>query len=103
MVPLFFGLGGPWITLLAIITWIAFASLSHVSDADQRWVEALSTKWLMKAAVGIALLAWAWAFGNLLFGAAYLRGSGSVAELSTVLLILILLGAGVAWLCISRP
>lgn len=103
MAPLFFGMGGPWITLLAILTWIAYTSLAHVPDADQRWVEALSTRWLMKAAVGIALLAWAWGFGSLFLGVAYLRGAGRVAELSTVLLVLVLLAAGAAWLAISRP
>ena len=103
MAPIFFGMGGPWITALAILTWIAYTSLAHVPDSDQRWAEALSTRWLMKAAVGIALLAWAWAFGSLFLGASYLRGAGRVAELSTILLVLVLLAAGAAWLAISRP
>lgn len=101
MVPIFLNLGGPWITILAILTWIAFTSLSHVPDADRRWAEALSTTWLMKAAVGIALLAWAWAFGRLFLGDAYLPGAGAVAELSTLLLVLILALAGAAWLSLS--
>jgi putative peptidoglycan binding protein len=61
-------------------------------------VKALSEPWLLKAAVGLALLSWVWSFGRLFWGDAYLRGTGAFTELSTVLLCVILALAGVAWL-----
>lgn len=94
--------GGFWLLLLGVLAWIASARLPPL-DGEQdaaRWARALSQPWLMKAAVGLALLAWAWNFGRLFFGDAYLRGAGVFAELSTVLLVLILVLAGVAWLAI---
>ena len=97
----FFDYGGPWIVILGVLSWIAFAPLSQIEDETQRWVAALSTRWLMKTAVGIALLAWAWSFGRLFLGLAYLRGAGALKELSTLLLVLVLALAGWAWKSIS--
>jgi hypothetical protein len=93
--------GGIWIIILVALSWIAFAKLSQIQDQAQRWVQTLSTGWLLKAAVGIALLSWAWNFGLLYFGTAYLRGADKLAELSTILLGLILVLAGMAWRAIS--
>ncbi|MEA2600278.1 MAG: hypothetical protein QOF89_1270 [Acidobacteriota bacterium] len=106
MAPLyqfFFDYGGPWIVILGVLSWIAFSQLSQTQDEAQRWVKALSTEWLMRSAVVIALLSWGWSFGRLFLGAAYLRGAGKLEELSTALLGLILILAGVAWRAISRP
>jgi hypothetical protein len=94
--------GGFWIALLSAVTWIAYARLSAVQDVPTRWVQALSQPWVMKTAVLLSLLAWLWSFGRLYFGKAYLRGADTVAELSTILLVLILLLAGLAWRSI-RP
>jgi hypothetical protein len=103
LLQMFLDLGGLWIILLGALAWIAYARLSSIADDSERWVAALSMAWVMKAAVIIALLAWVWNFGRrLFFGNAYLRGSGAFAELSTVLLVIILVLAVVAWLSISR-
>jgi hypothetical protein len=88
----------PWLAVLAALAWVAYARLSSVPDDASRWVEALSRPWLMKTAVILALLSWLWSFGRLYAGDAYLPGAGIFAELSTVLLVLILILAGVAWL-----
>ncbi|HET9227725.1 MAG TPA: peptidoglycan-binding domain-containing protein [Thermoanaerobaculia bacterium] len=92
--------GGFWLLLLGVLAWIASARLPSVADEHDavRWVRALSQPWLMKAAVGLALLAWIWNFGRLFFGDAFLRGAGTFAELSTALLVLILVLAGIAWM-----
>src|SRR3954454_21230912 len=106
MAPLyqfFLDCGGPWIVILGVLSWIAFSQLAQTQDEAQRWVKALSTEWLMRSAVIIALLSWGWNFGRLFLGDAYLRGADKLAELSTVLLVLILILAGVAWRAISRP
>jgi Putative peptidoglycan binding domain len=91
--------GGFWVMVLGILAWIAFALVPPVANEHDaaRWARAFSQPWLMKAAVGVAMLAWAWNFGRLFFGDVFLRGAGSFAELSTVLLVLILILAGVAW------
>lgn len=102
LLQMFLDLGGLWIIILGALAWIAYARLSSIADDSERWVAALSTAWVMKAAVVIALLAWAWSFGRLFFGDVYLRGSGVFAELSTVLLVIVVVLAVVAWLCISR-
>ncbi len=99
---IFLDYGGLYIVLLGVLSWIAFTQLSEIKDEAQRWVKALSKGWLMKSAVGIALSSWAWNFGRLFFGDAYLRGAGSLPQLSTILLCLILVIAGVAWWGISR-
>jgi putative peptidoglycan binding protein len=93
--------GGVWLVILSVLSGIAFSRLPQIQDQAQRGVQALSAGWLMKAAVGIALLSWAWNFGRLFFGDAYLRGAGKLAELSTILLGLVLVLAGVAWRAIS--
>lgn len=87
----FLGSGGLALAVLGVLSWIAFARLPSIQDSAARWVAALSTPWLMKAAVALALLAWVWAFGRLFAGDGYLRGAGSFAELSTGLA-----GAGLA-------
>jgi hypothetical protein len=102
LLEMFLDLGGSWITILGALAWIAYARLSSVQDDSERWVAAMSTGWVMKAAVVIALLAWVWSFGRLYFGDAYLRGSGFFAELSTVLLAIVAVLAALAWLSISR-
>jgi len=89
--------GGFWLALLGALAWIAYARLATVQDEPTRWVEALSQPWVMKVAVVVALLAWIWSFGSLFFGEAYLRGADTIEEMSTVLLVLILLLAGMAW------
>jgi len=89
--------GGIWIALLGGATWIAYTRLSTVEDDPTRWVEALSQAWVMKTAIFVSLLAWLWSFGRLFLGRAYLRGADTIAELSTILLVLILLLAGIAW------
>lgn len=99
---LFADLGGFWLLILGALAWIAHSRLSSVSDDSGRWVAALSTPWVMKSAVAVALLAWVWSFGRLFAGDAYLRGSGVFAELSTVLLVIVLALAVVAWMWISR-
>jgi hypothetical protein len=88
----------PWLVVLAALAWIAYARLSSVQDDASRWVEALSKPWLMKTAVILALLSWLWSFGRLYAGDAYLPGAGIFSELPTVLLVLILILAGMAWL-----
>ncbi|HEV8581649.1 MAG TPA: hypothetical protein VGX68_21485 [Thermoanaerobaculia bacterium] len=93
--------GGIWITILLVITWIAFARLAETKDTAQRWVEALSQEWIMKTAIVIALASWAWNFWRLFQGDAYLRGSGSYQELSTIFLVLILFSAAVVWRSLS--
>jgi hypothetical protein len=102
LLEMFLDVGGLWITLVGALAWIAYSRLSSIPDDSERWVAALSTAWVMKAAVVIALLAWVWSFGRLFFGEAYLRGSGVVSELSTILLVIVLILAVVAWLLISR-
>jgi hypothetical protein len=99
MAPLFeiFLKTGVWFAILAALAWIAYARLSSTPDQAERWVKALSEPWLLKAAILLALLAWVWSFGRLFQGDAYLRGAGGFAELSTVLLVVILALAGVAW------
>jgi len=97
LLELFLDFGGLWLSILGALTWIAYTRLSSISDEASRWVKALSVPWVMKAAVGLALLAWAWSFGRLFVGEAYLRGAGTFAELSTALLGLILILAGLAW------
>lgn len=89
--------GGFWIALLGGVAWIAYTRLSTVEDEPARWVEALSQPWVMKTAVFLSLLAWLWSFGRLFLGKAYLRGADAVEELSTILLVLALLSAGIAW------
>ena len=91
--------GGFWLLLLGVLAWIASTRLPSLADEHDaaRWARALSQPWLMKTAVGLALLAWAWNFGRLFFGDAYLRGAGAFSELSTVLVVLILVLAGLAW------
>ncbi|HEX3556807.1 MAG TPA: peptidoglycan-binding domain-containing protein [Thermoanaerobaculia bacterium] len=93
---------GVWFAILAALAWIAYAKLSSTQDQAERWVKAFSEPWLLKVAVGLALLPWAWSFMRLFWGGVYLRGAGAFAELSTVLLIMILAFAGVAWWC-NRP
>lgn len=97
LLELFLDFGGVWISILGALTWIAYARLSSIPDDAARWVQALSEPWIMKTAVSLSLLAWAWSFGRLFLGDAYLRGAGTFAELSTALLGLILILAGVAW------
>jgi putative peptidoglycan binding protein len=89
--------GGFWIALLGVLTWIAYSRLATISDMPTRWVEALSQPWVMKAAVLLGLGAWLWTFGLLYLGEAYLRAAAAITELSTILLFLILLLAGIAW------
>ena len=100
MTPLFdlFLDRAPWLVVLAALAWITYARLSSVPDSASRWVEALSKPWLMKTAVILALLSWLWSFGRLYAGDAYLPGAGIFSELPTVLLVLILILAGMAWL-----
>lgn len=102
VLELFADLGGVWLLILGALAWIAQSRLSSITDESRRWVAALSKPWVMKSAVVIALLAWVWNFGRLFVGDAYLRGSGTVAELSTVLLVIVVVLAGVAWMWISR-
>lgn len=99
---IFLDYGGFGIILLGVLSLIAFTQ-SETKDDPQRWAKALSKGWLMKSAVGIALLSWVVSFGFLYSGVAYLHGSGSLPQLSTILLCLILVMAGVAWWAISRP
>jgi putative peptidoglycan binding protein len=103
--PPLFGLfldRAPWLAVLAVLTWIAYTRLASVPDGESRWAKALSQPWLMKTAVVLALLSWTWSFGRLYTDDAYLPGAGTFAELSTVLLVLVLVLAGVAWLGIRR-
>ena len=93
--------GGFWIALLGAVTWIAYARLDTVQDAPTRWVKALSQPWVMKTAILLALVAWTWKFGLLYFGKAYLPGAATITELSTILLVLILLLAGIAGRAVS--
>jgi hypothetical protein len=102
ILDLFTDLGGFWLLIIGALAWIAQSRLASVSDDSGRWVAALSMPWVMKSAVGVSLLAWVWSFGRLFVGDAYLRGSGVFAELSTVLLVIILALAVVAWVFISR-
>ncbi|MFY9823363.1 MAG: hypothetical protein WAM82_18420 [Thermoanaerobaculia bacterium] len=76
-------------------------ALSGIAQLPQFQDQAKRSGWLMKAAVGIALLSWAWNFGRLFLGKAYLLGADDLEELSTILLGLILILAGVAWWAIS--
>ena len=89
--------GGFWLALLGAVTWIAYARLNAIQDESTRWLEALSQPWVMKTAVLLALAAWLWSFGVLFLGKAYLRGAATLAELSTILLVLVLLLVGLAW------
>jgi hypothetical protein len=98
---MFVEVGGLWVMLIGALAWIEYSRRADVQDDPGRWVAALSTTWILKSAVVIALLAWAWNFGRLFFGDAYLRGSGVFPELSTVLLVAVVVLAGVAWYCIS--
>ena len=100
MAPIFeiFLKTGIWLAILAALTWIAYARLSSIQDQPERWVKALSEPWLLKTAVILPLLSWIWSFGRLFQGDAYLRGAGAFTELSTVLLVVILALAGIAWL-----
>ena len=104
MAPLFepFLSAGIWVVVLGVLSWIAYARHTAVEDQAARYVAALSEPWLMRTAVVLGLLAWIWSFGRMYLGQAYLRGSGHFAELSTVLLGLILLVSGAAWLDV-RP
>lgn len=102
VLELFADLGGFWLVILGALIWIANARLSSISDESGRWVAAMATPWVMKSGVGVALLAWVWSFGRLFVGNAYLRGSGGFAELSTVLLVIVVALAVVAWMWISR-
>lgn len=100
MAPLFdffLDYGGPWLVVLGALSWIVYTRLSTIEDEASRWAKALSEPWLMKTAVIVALLSWAWNFGRLFTGDAYLPGAGIFAEFSTILLILILVVAGAAW------
>ncbi|HWM93892.1 MAG TPA: hypothetical protein VN493_24245 [Thermoanaerobaculia bacterium] len=100
MAPLFepFLSAGIWVVVLGVLSWIAYARRPSIEDEAARYVAALSEPWLMRMAVVLGLLAWAWSFGRIFFGRAYLVGSGSFPELSTALLGLILVLSGVAWL-----
>lgn len=95
---LFLDYGGLWLLALGALSTIAYIRFSEIKDSPKRWEKALSEPRLMKTAVIIALLSWAWRFGRLLIGDAYLPGAGIFAELSTVLLILICIVARVAWI-----
>jgi len=99
MAPLFeiFLKTGVWLGILAALTWIAYARLTTTADQAERWVKALAEPWLLKSAILLGLLCWVWSFGLLLWDDVYLRGTGSVTELSTILLIVIVTLAGVAW------
>jgi hypothetical protein len=97
---LFLDYGGPWLLVLAALAWIVYARL--VKGEAARWEEALSKPGLMKAGVILALLSWTFNFGRLFLGDAYLPEAGIFAELSTALLVLILILAGMAWVGI-RP
>ncbi len=99
MAPLFeiFLKTGVWLGILAALTWIAYARLTDTADQAERWVKALSEPWLLKVAIGLGLLCWIWSFGLVIWDDAYLRGAGGFTELSTVLLVVILALAGVAW------
>lgn len=93
---------GGWIAILAALTWIAWSKLSSIQDQGERWAKAFSEPRLLKVAVGLALLSWAWSFARLFWDRVYLRGAGAFSELSTVLLGVILALLGVAWWS-SRP
>jgi len=99
MAPLFeiFLKTGVWFAILAALAWIAYARLSTIPDQAERWVKAFSEPWLLKAAILLALLCWAWSFGRLFWDNVYLRGAGGFTELSTALLVVILALVGVAW------
>ena len=103
MAPLFeiFLKDGIWFAILGALAWIAYSRHSAVADKEARWVKALSEPWLLKAAVGLAILSWLWSFGRLFLGDAYLRGAGAFTEFSTALLGVILALAAFAWW--SRP
>lgn len=102
VLDLFADLGGFWLLIIGALAWIAYSRLASVADDSGRWVAALATPWVMKSAVIVALFAWVWSFGRLFVGDAYLRGSGEFAELSTVLLVIVIALAVVAWVWISR-
>lgn len=104
MVPILelFLSAGIWVLVLGALTWIAYTRHTAVEDQAARYVAAFSEPWLMKTAVVLGLLAWIWSFGRMYFGQAYLRGSGRFPELSTVLLGLILVLSGFAWLESAR-
>ena len=87
---------GVWFAILSTLAWIAYARLS-TPDQAKRWVNAFSEPWLLKWAIILALVCWAWSFGRLIWGNVYLRFTGSFTEFSTVLLFVILALAGVAW------
>jgi hypothetical protein len=93
--------GGPWITVLLILISIAFAQLSEIKETAQRWVEAISQKWLMNTAVGLAVVSWIVAYWRLFKGYVYLPAAGSFSEFSTLLLGLIIILAALAWRAIS--
>ncbi len=97
LLGLFVGYGGPWLTLLAALTWIAYARLPSIEDQAARWVAALSTPWVMKSAAVLAVAAWAWSFARQFAGRAYLRGAGSFSEISTVIAVVVLAAAIPAW------
>jgi hypothetical protein len=101
ILEIFVEVGGLWVTLIGALAWIEFSRRADIQDDAGRWVAALSASWILRSAVVIALMAWAWNFGRMFFGDAYLRGSGVFPELSTLLLVAVVVLAGVAWYCIS--
>lgn len=103
LLEMFTEVGGLWVTLIGALAWIEFSRRADIADDAERWVAALSTPWILKCAVVVALMSWAWNFGRLFFGDAYLRGSGVIPELSTVGLVVVVVLAGVAWYRISLP
>lgn len=102
LLEMFVEVGGLWVTLIGALAWIEYSRRADVQDDAQRWVAALAAPRVMKPAVVVALTAWAWNFGRLFVGDAYLRGSGVFPELSTLLLVVVVGLAGVAWYCIAH-
>ena len=94
---LFLGSGGLAVAIIAGLAWIAYARPSAIGDAPARWVAALGTPWLMRSAAVISAATWAWSFGRLFAGDAWLWGAGRFAELSTGIAALTLAVAGSAW------
>jgi len=93
---LFIGSGGLAMAIIAALAWIAYARLSSIGDGPTRWAAALGTPWLMRSAAVISVAAWAWSFGRLFNGDAWLWGAGRFAELSTGIAALVLAAAGLA-------
>jgi hypothetical protein len=100
---IFVNYGGLCLSILLAVAWITFAQLPAVEGESvaKQWVRALSQTGLKKTAVVLAICSWAWNFGRMFLGDAYLRGSGSFPELSTLLLVVIFVLATVAWIAID--